>query len=514
MKKIEKNNKTKVFAIVLSMVMALSVFLQTEVYAQGEDYSVNKAVDSYVTKNIGDFECVIDGNCVSIWHYNGKAKDLIIPDTLKGYKVTRIYNLIRTDGKKNNFKTIKIPASIEYVVDGTFSGEEITRIDVASGNKNYSSLDGVLYNKKGTEILQFPKGKSGSHKISAAVNNIKATDFAGCKKLTKIYVASGNKKYCSKDGVLFNKKCTEVLRCPEGRTGSYKIPDSVKVIGENAFSGCSRLTKIKTNDSIVKISSEAFNNCKGLSGVDIPESVREIGRGAFYGCEGFKQIDIPNHITQIGNFTFGRCKGLKSVNIPSNVTDIGMAAFYECTELKNINIPSKVKFISYDVFCYCSNLKKITVESGNKYFKSIDGVLYDKKGTKLLECPEGKRGTLRISSKVEQIQIIRDKLSRIEVESGNKNYCSINGVLFNKKGTELIKCPGEKTGNYKVPNKVTTINTWAFWGCSNLKSVEIGKKVNIMYSTFDECKNVVIRCYKGSVAYNYAIQNKMKYKLL
>ena len=153
--------------------------------------------------------------------------------------------------------------------------------------------------------------------------------------------------------------------------------------------------------------------------------------------KNINSIIINTGVTSIGSYAFSNCTGLTSVTIPNSVTSIESFAFSNCTGLTSITIPNSVAKISYNPFSLCKNLNSILVASGNQ------------------------------------------------------SYISVNGVLFDKKQTELIACPAGKTGAYTIPNTVTMIATYAFSGCSELTSITIPNSVtSIGHKPFLECENL------------------------
>ncbi len=204
----------------------------------------------------------------------------------------------------------------------------LTGITVSDGNKNYSSIDGILYDKEKTNIICVPKSIKGNIIIPNGVTAIGDSAFWGCSSLTSI-----------------------------------TIPDSVAAIGNDAFYGCS-FTSIIIPDSVTTIGSSAFENCSSLTSVTIPDSVTAIGGSAFRSCIGLTSITIGNGVTSIAGCAFYGCKSLTSITIPDSIAAIGNDAFYGCKSLTGITIPDTVTTIGSSAFEDCSSLTSITISNG------------------------------------------------------------------------------------------------------------------------------------------------------
>ena len=176
-----------------------------------------------------------------------------------------------------------------------------------------------------------------------------------------------------------------------------------------------------------------FPQTKDTNSYTIPNGVISIGDDTFRFCENLKQIIIPDSVTSIGGGAFMGCTGLTSITIPNSVTSIGALAFYECENLKSITIPESVSEIRGNVFCSCSNLNEIMVASENK------------------------------------------------------NYSSLDGVLFNKDKTAIIRLFQAKAGRFIIPDSVTTIEHDAFGDCIGLKEIYSANPVPPVYD-----KNIFI----------------------
>ena len=187
--------------------------------------------------------------------------------------------------------SVTIPNSVTTIESAAFSGcTGLTSINVAEDNLNYASIDGVLYSKDKKTLIKCPQGKTGSVTIPNSVTSIESGAFSSCG-LTSINVAEDNLNYASIDGVLYSKDKKTLIRVPITKT-SFTIPNSVTSIGGSAF-----------------------NYCTGLTSVTIPNSVTSIGGSAFYGCTGLTSVTIPNSVTSIGGFAFYGCTGLTSMTV-------------------------------------------------------------------------------------------------------------------------------------------------------------------------------------------------------
>ena len=301
---------------------------------------------------------------------------------------------------------------------------------------------------------------------------------------------------------------------------SITIPDSVTSIGEYAFGGCTSLTSITIPDSVTSIGDSAFGGCTSLTSITIPDSVTSIGDSAFGDCSSLTSITIPDSVTYIGDSTFYGCTSLTSITIPDSVTSIGDSAFWNCTSLKSIKIPDGVTSISYSAFNGCTSLTTIDVEIGNNNYTSVNGVLFNKNKTELICYPSEKVDkSYTIPNSVTEISwsAFHDctsltnitipnsvtyidnfafsgctSLTAIDIATDNEYYTSVNGVLFNKDKTELRCYPAGKTDkSYNIPDGVTSIGYYAFYGCTSLTSITIPNGVtSIDWFAFSGCTSL------------------------
>ena len=151
-----------------------------------------------------------------------------------------------------------------------------------------------------------------------------------------------------------------------------KIPDSVTIIGDDAFGACTSLTSVVIPDFVTTIGNYAFNECTGLMSVHIPESVTSIGQYAFQCCESLTSVVIPDSVTSIEDGAFNWCAGLVSVDIPDSITTIEYMAFQRCTSLTSVTIPSSIISIGSNAFNGCAGLSEIVFDGTVIQWMSIN----------------------------------------------------------------------------------------------------------------------------------------------
>ena len=201
--------------------------------------------------------------------------------------------------------------------------------------------------------------------IPESVTVIGEEAFSQCGKLTGVWVCAENANYSSDShGVLFDKGKTKLIQVPGGMSGSYEIPGSVTVIGDNAFSKCEKLTSITIPNSVTTLGTSAFSSCTALTGITIPDSVTTVGSRAFYGCTNLSNATIGNGVTTIDYYSFYDCTNLTTVNMGNSVATIGSSAFEGCASLTTVNMGNSVTTIGSMAFCDCYSLAGIVLPDG------------------------------------------------------------------------------------------------------------------------------------------------------
>lgn len=163
--------------------------------------------------------------------------------------------------------------------------------------------------------------------IAAATANIGDRAFFACDNIGRIRVDALNKDYSSIDGVLFDKKRESLILCPSLKSGGYCVPVGVKKIGPYAFHGCKRLREVTLPSSVTRIEDCAFADCAGLTNVEVGSSMVTIGVESFEACSSLSKLVLPASIADIKDGAFKWCPNLAEVHFSGNMPSIGHDIF-------------------------------------------------------------------------------------------------------------------------------------------------------------------------------------------
>lgn len=141
------------------------------------------------------------------------------------------------------------------------------------------------------------------------------------------------------------------------------LPESLKEIGSEAFSGCARLREISLPPMLRELSPAVFLDCEVLERVEMPEGLLEIGEGAFVNCGALREISFPSSLRRIDAMAFWGC-GLESVTVPASVESVEENAFWECESLREANVLGRATAVGDNAFGSCYNLTRGYIAPG------------------------------------------------------------------------------------------------------------------------------------------------------
>lgn len=276
------------------------------------------------------------------------------------------------------------------------------------------------------------------------------------------------------------------------------IAETVTEIGSNAFNGCEKLTSILIPNQVVVIGSYAFDSCS-LENIQWGDSIQKIGYSSFKEND-FIKLDLPEQTQYIGQWAFSGCRLLEGVVVPDGC-EVCYEAFSYCDLLRSVNFGKDCR-IHGKMFWKSPLLSDIAIGEGSTGAvdsKNSDdyGVFQKCTGLHTIMLPDswGFEETNGIKAYTLQFDDCTN-LEEILFRDTNNKYKSINGVVYSKDGSKLIYYPsGIKAAEFEIPDHVTTIGISAFDGQRNLENVIIPEGVNIEARAFQDCEklnNVII----------------------
>lgn len=378
-----------------------------------------------------------------------------------------------------------------YSLKSAIIGGNVTNIGESSFDSSigichieFNEFDNALY--LGTEenpyyaLIKAKEKTITSCKINENTVVIGDCAFEGCDLLESVEIAN-KVKYIGESAF---EDCSSLK--------SVEIPDSVIKIEYRAFCCCFSLTSIIIGNGVEYIGRAAFIECDELSSVSIGNNVVSVGNSlddfdefayteyenalyvgneenpyyalvrakdetitsciinektkiicaeAFADCALLADVEIPNGVKTISSYAFFRCDSLEKITIPDSVTNIEYCAIYFCENLKSVDLGPYAGEVLARV-CMCMAVEEILLDENNTRYKSIDGNLYSKDGTALIQYAVGKAET-----------------------------------------------------TFEIPQGVTTIGAAAFFGCASLEKITIPNSVtSIGDSAFYSCDSLTIYC--------------------
>ncbi len=510
--------------------------------------------------------------------------DLVIPEG-----VTKIGSNVFSGARC--IETLSLPASLKVIDNSAFSGTELDKLiisDIAKWceiqfayNPLWNAKEFYLNNELIVDLV-IPEGVTSiatdaftylpEHvKTLSIPSTIKSIGRSFCfesSMFDKIYLTD-LAAWCHMDSLADNPlSITKELYINNESVTDLVIPEGVTHIVERAFVSCEVIKSVSFPSTMKKIGTYAFHR-SGIEEYSFADGVGKVeyGHSVFAGTP-LKNANLGSETTKISMYMFENSR-IQSADIPATVTEIAYSAFGDCEDLSEISAPETLISIKAHAFRgtqWYKDKEDGSVYLGNNYYRykgtaQENTIVEIKEGTlSIAECAfenvESIAGVILPNS----IQLIEnfafnntgireitipaslkelgsfvfvncDKLKNIHVDSGNKYYSSLDGILYNKDMTELILCPEGKTGKIVIPESVQKIRSYAFNNVGNitleianpnivLEEAAIGYRALYDFMGYETPKakwignnDIELIAHEDSTLHQYAEKNRLNYTL-
>ena len=405
---------------------------------------------------------------------------------------------------------VKIPPALKMIlenlqhVDGTYGkaaekyiNKLIQSLPIETMRSLHTDGDVLVRCKDGSPFISIPEGiktigneafkncyKLERIDFGNEVEVLKREAFRGCNALKEINLPKNVRKI----GESVFRDCISAT--------SLNVECAEMELGERAFENCASLENISLCDGITEIYGGAFNSCKALKEINLPKELTIVGESAFADCASLKSITLPSKVTKLDDMVFNGCISLEEIKLSNQVSIIGKNCFKDCSSLHSIRIPASVKNIGAGVFRGCTALAKLEVDPKNKWYKSLDNVLFNKNKSIIVSYP----------AKLDQESyVIPDSVTMIT----DWAFCNsmlkrivIPDSVYNIGEGAFYSCT--EIEEIVIPDSVVRIDDSAFRGCSSLKYIHVPDSVSEFgWGLFSGCDGVTVICNKHSNAANY-----------
>ena len=390
-----------------------------------------------------------------------------------------------------NLVSVSFSENIEVIKEGLFYGCSSLKSFEFSNSVTEIGKD-AFYDCRALAALNFPQ----------SLIKIGENAFYGCSGINNITVENGNIAFRAEGDCLIDIAKSSIVRA----SFSGIIPESVKCIGEGAFSGCANIKELSVPNSIEYIGYGAFAGCTNIEKISLPfigdcrvgadgkpqyvpegeensergklknclwyifgdqktpESLKQVkitdalvlGLEAFAECANLESVELCDKLVRIDSGAFYGCSGLLEITIPQNVTVIGDSAFYGCAKLKTVTVPDRTQTLGSLAFGKCVSLESVTV-----------GALLESFGSEVFgEC---------------------ENLVSINVSSANAKYYSGEGCIVERASKTLVVA----CNSAKIPEDIVNIGDGAFKNCTKITSLVLPVTLKkIGNSAFEGCTNL------------------------
>ncbi len=365
-----------------------------------------------------------------------------------------------------NLKKIHIPSSVCEIGEGAFKNcRRLKNAVLPSGLERIGKS--AFFNCAMLCEIEIPSG----------VREIPETCFAGCISLEKADLPNALERigYSAFAGCVIKE---------------IALGENVKEIGDEAFRGCEKLSRVLLRGGVEFIGDCAFMDCNALGQIIIPRTVRTIGQEAFASsteviredCMQMYTVSLCG-ISEIPDYAFAGHKDVREIKLPNGTERIGYGAFAGCENLRSITLPDSVCEIGENAFCGCSSLREVILPSG---LCEISDETFS--GCKSLE-------NIVIPIGVESIGIgafsACESLCDVVLP---QNLCKIGTGAF-------LGC--SSLTKMVLPPKIETVEAYTFYDCKSLCEVTLGENVkDVLAFAFFDCRNLLELSVPSGVKYD------------
>lgn len=363
---------------------------------------------------------------------------------------------------------LTIPTTMTSIGDYAFEkAESLSSVAFAEGEaENLSFGKYVFSDCTALTSVYLPK----------SVTELNLGVFDGCVNIAEVKVSADNEYYKDEDGVVFTKDGTELMFFPKGKTGDengkYVIPAGVEKISEGAFKGMYYVKEIVVGNTVTDIGNYAFKDSIALATLTFEggndTALLTIGDEAFAGCAAITSVTLPDRTKSIGAKAFYKVS-MTSINAPASLESIGDYAFAE-TAITSAEISANAVLGEY-VFEGCKNLATATFATGYEGTVIPAGTF---KNTAI--------SSITIPGSIEAIGDGAfygcKNLATVTFDAGTaplvigNEFTYVNGVKAEAEGV-FTNCTS--LTSVEIPDRTTVIGTYAFTGCTSLATVTVSK---------------------------------------
>lgn len=425
-------------------------------------------------------------------NYTGNATEITVPSTINfemNSSGNQTAEVVAAYLEHNETVTkVNLPSSIKLFGVGTGNDDyfaALKSINIDSNNPDFTSYKNILYNKDMTKLVYSP---------------LCNTEVEIAKSCTEIGMAA----FCL------------------SQAQTVRLPDGLKKIESDAFEK-SNIRNMVLPDSLESIGSYAFAWIHGIGSMHIPSGVKSIGDSAFFAA-GVSELSVDSanaYYYAENNALYSKDKKnlIQWMSAPDDgvctvadgCTNIERHAFYG-SGAKVIKFPASVREIDSESFYSVFSLEEIIVDDRNPYFKSDNGILYSKDGSRLVKVPDGWGKTdFTIPDGVSIIGRYAFAQGSIETVTIPEGLTTIEIYAFHNSRIRKLT----------LPSTMKQIQGHAFECCSLLTEMvipdsvtDIGVEVDIEFEVFSGCDNLVIVCNEGSYAHQYAVEHGIRYSFM